>query len=213
MNALLFLILTACGGDPLPEGSLLFLENSHRLVERVTAGETGHVALIFHEENQPLVYEATPGEVRRIPLNEYLTEIARLNQDRQRREPIRIIAFRPVTPYRTEEIAAMRTFLEEQLGRRYSVKNYVTGKNGDGTHCAELAGNALLHSGVWKLSNPSRLSPEELRTAVQARYRKEELPIAVELPAETWCERSTRKWHSWQTWCLWSCGECWSFCW
>ena len=107
----------------------------------------------------------------------------------------------------------MREYLNSQLGRRYSVKNYVVGQPGDGVHCAELAANTLNRSGRFSLEDCQKLHPTALYKAVQPQYSPR---VAIELPApasETWCVRAQHRWSGWFTWCGWSCREAWSFCW
>jgi len=201
------------GAEPLPNGSLLFLENCNKFVERVTAGQVGHVALVFNDPAVTWVYEATPAQVRRVPLETYYQELALLNQSRRDNRLIRVTAYRPTRPYSAEESQAMRQFLDTQLGRRYSVKNYVTGHPGDGLHCAELTGNTLTRTQRFDIAKPQSVSPQSLQDMVKPFYLAEELDITQPAPSETWCEKSLRRWTEWSTWCQWSCGECRSYCW
>src|SRR5207244_1398978 len=66
-------------GAELPDGTLLFLENCNSIVQRTTHGEIAHVALAFQEGGQRWVYEATPAKVRRLTVDDYFIELARLN--------------------------------------------------------------------------------------------------------------------------------------
>ena len=63
-----------------PEGTLLFLENCSSVVEWSTRGEIAHVAIVISEGNAVYIYEATPAKVRRVTLDEYQTELARINR-------------------------------------------------------------------------------------------------------------------------------------
>src|SRR5262245_24059724 len=164
-SLLLRLVLVFVGATeqspPPPDGTLLFLENCSSLVERATRGEIGHAALVFHDAGACWVYEATPAKVRRVTLADYYAELARLNARRDEDENIRTWLLVPKTPYTPAEIAKMRAYLDAQIGRRYSVRNYVRGKPGEvhstkvgpvevqvsvessgksagGIHCAEL---------------------------------------------------------------------------
>ena len=139
--ALLLVLMAAAAASraaELSDGTLLFLENCSSVVERSTHGEIAHVALVFGDASQRWVYEATPAKVRRVKLDDYLLELARSNRRRNASDEIRVFALRPEPEYTSEETAKMRAFLDSQLGRRYSVKNYVRGKPYDGIHCAEL---------------------------------------------------------------------------
>src|SRR5689334_19620962 len=109
--ALLVLPSVAARADSapsLPDGTLLFLENCNSVVEWRTKSDVAHVALVFHEGPDAWVYEATPGKVRRVLLDDYLTELSRLNRRRDDDEKIRVQALRPKKPYAPPEIANMR---------------------------------------------------------------------------------------------------------
>jgi hypothetical protein len=199
---------------PLPAGSLLFLENCSSVVERTTQGQIGHVALVFFEGSTPWVYEATPAKVRRITLEAYDIELARLNRGRDADEAVRTHVLRPKQPYRSEEVAAMRSYLDRQLGRRYSVKNYVRGKPYDGIHCAELASSTLNESKRYVFKECHKITPQALYSAIEASYvPANHESLAAELPKESWCTRAKRRTSGWFTWCGWSCREAWLFFW
>src|SRR5688572_30047563 len=127
----------------LADGTLLFLENCNSVVEWSTRGRIAHVAILIHESSEPWVYEATPATVRRVTLADYYMELARLNQKRSAGEQVKLVALFPLRAYDAEEVARMKKYLDEQLGRRYSVKSYVRKKPADGIHCAELASTTL----------------------------------------------------------------------
>ena len=198
-------------------GTLLFLENCNSVVEYSTRGEIGHVAMVFRnsaEEAEVWVYEATPGEVRRIRADEYYAELARINKRRDSDDQVRIWALRPKKPYSDDEVGQMREYLDEQVGRRYSIKNYVRKKPGDGIHCAELASSTLNQSGRFAFEQCHRIHPSALFAAVKPTHRS---PLEVQIPAltvkESWCVRANRRWSEWSTWCGWSCKEAWLMLW
>ena len=218
----IWLVLALCTGTlpgvpaspELSEGSLLFLENCNSVVEWATRGEIGHVAITFRDGKETWVYEATPGKVRRVTFGEYEQELARINEGRKRRDPVKLWVVSPARQFTAAETTAMREFLDEQLGRRYSVKNYVVGKPGDGTHCAELAANTLNRSGRFELENSHKIHPAKLLTIVEPEYSvKVEHPIGSVAAVEPWYIRWGRCCSSTSNWCDWSCREAWSFCW
>jgi hypothetical protein len=208
---------SAAAAENLPalaDGTLLFLENCSSVVERTTRGDIAHVALVFSDSGDAWIYEATPAKVRRITVAEYLAELARLNKRRDDDDEIRVFALRPKVAYKPDEIAKMRTYLDEQLGRRYSVKNYVRGKPYDGIHCAELAATTLTHSGRYTLEDCHKLHPQALYTAVLSTHASPELiPIPPLVTKDPWRLRFQRRWLGWSTWCGWSCREAWLFFW
>src|SRR5438552_2622047 len=150
--ALALVFVAAAGASraaELSDGTLLFLENCSSVVERATHGEIAHVAMVFGDDGERWVYEATPAKVRRVKLDDYLADLARSNQRRKGDDEIRALALQPWPEYTPEEAVKMRAYLDTQLGRRYSVKNYVRGKPYDGIHCAELTASTLNASGRY----------------------------------------------------------------
>lgn len=196
------------------DGTLIFLENCSSAVELTTRGEIGHVALVFREGETSWVYEATPGKVRRVTWDDYYAELCRLNKRRDDDDALRVFVLRPQIPYTAGEVDKMRTFLDAQIGRRYSVKNYVRGKPYDGIHCAELASATLNQSGRYAFEHNHKIHPQALYTAVLASHAAPvEIAIPPPLVKEAWTLRTSRRWSEWWTWCGWSFREVWLFCW
>jgi hypothetical protein len=199
---------------PFADGTLVFLESASSVVEYSTRGKIGHVALAFRDGGQTWIYEATPAKVRRVAAAEYCAELARLNARRDADEKIRAWLLRPKPAYRPEEVARMREFLDAQVGRRYSVENYVKGRPGEGIHCAELASTTLARSGRYAFEQFHRIHPQALYTAALATHEPPvELAIALPAVQEAWCARAQRRWSEYWNWCRWGCGEAWAFCW
>jgi hypothetical protein len=221
-----------------PDGTLICLENVNSVVEFSTRGKIGHVALAFADGDDAYVYEATPGEVRRVSVEEYFVELARLNKRRDDDDQIHVWALRPKKAYSEAEVAAMRKYLDSQVGRRYSLRNYVRGKPGDGghaaqigpleikiavdlkdppsegIHCAELASTTLNQSDRYGFENCHRIHPQALYAAMMPHSAApEEIAIPPLAVKETWCVRAQRRTAEWFTWCGWSCQEAWSWCW
>jgi hypothetical protein len=203
-----------CDQPRLAEGTLLFLENCSSVVEWSTRGEIAHVALAFSEGGTAYVYEATPAKVRRVTLDEYQNELARLNKKRDEDERVRMIALAARKAYAPEEVEKMRAYLDRQLGRRYSVKNYVRGKPYDGIHCAELASSTLNESGRYAFRECHKLSPLALYEAVRPTHEE---PRVIATPplleTDRWTVRTRRSAGGWFSWCGWSCREMWLFLW
>lgn len=198
----------------LADGTLLFLENCSSVVERATHGEIAHVALVFRDGDERCVYEATPAKVRRVTLDDYLLELSKLNDRRRDSDIIRARVLRPTPAYTTEETAAMKKFLDEQIGRRYSVKNYVRGKPYDGIHCAELTGRTLNASGRYALEDCHKINPKalyELVVPTHATFQWLEIPPLE--AKEPLLVRWQRKTAGWMVWCRWSWREAWLFLW
>jgi len=207
-------VLPADELSPLPDGTLLFLENCSSVVERTTHGEIAHVALVFHDGDAAWVYEATPAKVRRVTVEDYFTELARLNQRRDQNDRIQVLALKPRAAYADDEIEKMRSFLDGQLGRRYSVKNYVRGKPYDGIQCAELAASTLNQSGRYAFADCHKLTPQTLYTALLPTHVSPAFITIAPLEIhEAWRLRMQRRLLGWCTWCRWSCREAWLWCW
>jgi hypothetical protein len=201
-------------GFAIPDGTLLCLENCSSVVERATRGQIGHVALLLGDGGEQYVYEATPAQVRRVTLDEYVAELARLNGRRNEDDKLRAWLLRPESDYTPDETARMRTYLDAQLGRRYSVKNYVRGQPYDGIHCAELASSTLNESGRHAFEDCHKIHPQALYAAALATHAPpEQLTIPPPVVEESWCIRAQRRWAAWSTWCRWSCREAWAWCW
>jgi hypothetical protein len=237
---LVLAIGSATESSPPPaDGTLIFLENCSSVVELTTRGQIGHAALVFRDADACWVYEATPARVRRVTLADYYAELARINQRRDEDERMRIWLLAPKAAYAPAEVAKMRDYLDEQLGRRYSVRNYVRGKPGDvhsakvgpvefkvavhtsgesresqGIHCAELTSTTLNQSGRYAFENCHKINPQALYTALLPTHATpEELLLSPPAVTEPWCQRAQRRTLEWFRWCGWSCGEAWAWCW
>lgn len=214
MNTILLIASLACAASPLEDGTLLFLENANSVVKVATGAKVGHVAIVMSDEGQPWIYEATPARVRRVTPEAYYEELARINAKRHKDEKkIRTLAYPPARPYTEAETNAMREFLNAQIGRRYSVLNYVKDKEGDGIHCAELTCTMLNASGRYAFEEPRSVNPSELCRQIDATHRT---PFVVSLPSttpqESWCQRADRRWGEIWRWSCWGCSEAWAFC-
>lgn len=215
--AIVAVVMRAASGSDiqsLPDGTLLGLENANSVVERVTRGEIGHVAMVFREGSTTWVYEATPAKVRRVSGEAYLQELGRLNGAQRETERMRVWALTPKAAYSAEEIAKMRSYLDAQVGRRYSVKNYVRQQPSDGIHCAELAASTLNQSERYAFADCCKLHPQAIYAALLSEHSP---PQEIGIPAfeakEAWCARAQRSWAGWYLWCRWSMREAWLWCW
>jgi hypothetical protein len=216
MHSLLLWAAVSLSASPLEDGTLMFLENCNSVVEYSTGGEIGHVALVFNDDDGCNVYEATPGQVRQVSLDDYLAELARINRRRDANDQVRALAYRPTPSYSESELAAMRAALDAQVGRRYSIRNYVRRNPGDGIHCAELTALVLNASGRFQLERGAKIHPGALYAQIEVSQHygpAEELAILQPEDRETWCVRAQRRTAEWFTWCGWSCREAWLWCW
>jgi hypothetical protein len=213
VNALLLSAALLLGAAPIADGSLLFLENSNQFVELYTGSETTHVAVILHDKEQPWVYEATPGEVRKLTFDAYRSELGELNKRRGEKRKIRAVLVESSTPYSEPQITAMRELLESQIGRRYSIKGHVRGRS-DGIHCAELAARALCAASVLKIERCQAESPATLLERVKPQAQPL-TTLVIKEPEErpSWAARRWNDISAFAGWCQWSCWESWTWCW
>ena len=212
MTAHLLVALLTCGSGGLEDGTLLALHNSNKVVSRYTGSDVNHIAMIINVSGSPWVYEATPAEVRRVPLSTYYREIGELNA--RRHQPMQVWVHRPRRVYAPAQIACMKAFLNGQVGRRYSVKNYVRNRSSDGIHCAELAATTLTWSGRFEFEDPYQENPASLMVKVSEWYRPPVLAsIRRPKPEGSWCSRSWQSWAGFFSWCNWAWHESWTWCW
>jgi hypothetical protein len=166
----------------------------------------------MYRDGELYVYEAAPKEVRRVSLDTYYQELSRFNHHKWESHQLRLKLYQPKQAYSATELAAIRSFLDEQVGRRYSLKGYLRNKPIDGVHCADLVSSALVRSGRYRFDQTYSVTPAALVEQVKATHEK---PIEIDLPpyakTGTWCERSWNWWSGTLNWCGWACWELWTF--
>ena len=211
MSPTLLAAMIVSAATAIPDGSLLVLRNSNKPVATATGSDITHVAIVFNDSDTEWVYEATPAKVRCFRLTEYRRELSELNRGRSK--PVRVSILEPKTPYTEEQIEHMRNLAASQIGRRYSVKGYVRGKESDGIHCAHFAAATLEASGRFQFDAPYATSPGELIRTIGPSH-KLPVPLAIDTGESdaSWCERSWATWFNYGTWCRWACYETWTFC-
>lgn len=193
------------------DGTLIYLENSNKIVQSTTDAEITHVAMIFEDESQHWVYEATPARVRRLTLQQYVREIGMLNADRD--EPMTMWIMQPQESYPETEARRMQQFLKKQIGRRYSIQSYVRGQRREGIHCAELAGDTLDRAQRYEFQRTYKRTPAAVIAAVQSDYSPaRRVRIQSQERPGNWCQRTWGRWYDAWDWCKWSCYETWTFC-
>lgn len=139
-------------------GSLIFSEGDCLAVRFYTNSSYTHVAMVICEsDGLPYVYDSMNGVgVRKLRLNEYLETQA----------PDHVHLYHPKRPLDQTEVLELKSHLESQLGRPYSVKHHITGKRCKGLHCSEYVTDALMEIDWLKAENPPRVSPASLAEGV-----------------------------------------------
>lgn len=213
MNTAIVLMAMTLGAATAPtDGSLLVLQNSNKPVAGLTDSDLTHVAMLRTLDGELWVYEATPNRVRRLPLIDYRREVARCNVNRTR--PMRVWLMQPAKPYTVAERASMFRYLDEQVGRRYSIKGYVRGKSGDGIHCAQYCSRALAESGRYRFANHATTSPVALVNTVRDSHLPPQRVVLGKVASEeSWSERGWQRMAAIQLWLTWACYEAWTLCW
>ena len=190
-------------------GTLLFVENGHNIVEKYTHSSYSHVAIVVDEQ----VYEAEPPKIHKMTVEDWFTKIGKDNEGSGSPEVVSIMV--PKKSYTEEETAKMKEFLESQVGRRYSIKGYVRKQPGDGIHCAELCSEALEKSGRCDFSTPNcQFSPGSLHDTLSD-HQQVGKKLYVRTKDEyrrTTCSRWKDWWCHKGTTCSWSCWETLTFC-
>jgi len=173
MYSIILATLLAC-----PDGTLLFVEGGNRIVENETESPYTHVAMIFNVDKEPWVYEAEPPRVRRLLLSDYIERVETHNKKHNRQWKIWLM--KPKVLYSRSESLKMRTYLENQIGREYSIWSYIKGKSGKGIHCGEITTRTLLRAGIVLRGNPCKQFPAGIMYKANKRYSpKERVPHFV----------------------------------
>jgi hypothetical protein len=161
-----------------PDGTLLFIEGGNRIVENETDSPYTHVAMIFNIDDEPWVYEAEPPRVRKLLLSDYIEEIEEHNMEHSRQ--MKVWLMKPKILYTRAEALKMRTYLENQIDREYSIWSYIRGKVGKGIHCGELTTRTLLRGGITLRGNPCKQFPAGIMYKSDRHYHhKKRIPHFV----------------------------------
>lgn len=154
--ALLFLI--ALNVTP-EDGSLLFIENGNRIVQNHTDSTITHVAIIFKNDNDFWVYEAVQPKVRKIKLADYYLEIEKINTRKKEKRKLKVWISNPNDPLTEIQKELAKTYLEKQIGRKYSIAGYLEEIPVKGIHCCELVGETLVLMKINFSDNTSKDDP------------------------------------------------------
>jgi hypothetical protein len=155
-----------------PDGTMLFIEGGNRIVENETDSPYTHVAMLFNIGEELWVYEAEPPRVRKLLLSDYVKEIE--NHNRKHNRQMKIWLMKPKILYNRAEALKMRTYLENQVDREYSIWSYLRGKIGKGIHCGELTTRTLLRGGIALRGNPCKQFPAGIMYKLNRHYHPKE---------------------------------------
>jgi len=210
MNGLILAAFLLGASPGVTDGTIVYLQKSNSVVEFYTGSDQTHVGIVFSDAKQQWVYEAAPGKVRRVSLASYLRNLGELN--RRRSGKINVFFRQPERVFSPSEIYKMRHYLDMQLGKPYTVRNFLGQADSEGFHCSELVAEGLNRSQRFELARPQALSPSQLLRLTQSRYqRSRQVSVVAAGQERPWCERTWNAWSDFGNWCLWSCGESWNF--
>lgn len=156
---LISLLLILTFPTEIPDGSLLFIEGGNQMVMDYTESPYSHVALIFNQDGKPFVYEAIRPVCRKISLEDYIKQV-----DDENRKKLKNMKIWIKTPklLSDENANNMKNYCEQQLGRKYRIKNFFSEQPSQFIHCSELTTNALLAGNMNLEGNPCCQSPKDV---------------------------------------------------
>lgn len=164
----LIVFLSVLSGDKIPDGSLLFVEGGSKIVMKRTNSPYSHVGVLYNIKGKVWFYEAVKPVVRKIKLSDYIKEIELENDKKEKTMKLWVR-----TPKKKINTKAMFSYLEKQLGRKYSIKSYIAKKPRSGIHCGELTARALLAGEIKVHGNLCRKSPQSIMDLCNSYYKKQ----------------------------------------
>ena len=157
----------------IPDGTLLFVEGGSEIVMSQTESPYSHVAVIFNENKEPIVYEAVRPVVRKISLAEY---IEKTEQDNAKKHKEMKLWIRKPKNLTKKEIDAMKKYGEDQLGRKYRIRSYLSEQPENTIHCGELTTRTMIAGGMNVKENPCIQTPKSIME-FSARWYEDKVQI------------------------------------
>lgn len=159
MELLLFLILLK-NPNEIPNGTVIFLENSNVAVQQFTDSPITHVAIVAEENGQKYVYEAVAPKVTKTLFYDYIKSVKG-----------KIYVGIPKIPVNNDKLIH---YLNESLEKKYSITNFRSKSvNPNTIFCSQLVVEAYNISSdkiftyepqfyspgdIWQVFNSSRIS-------------------------------------------------------
>ncbi len=136
-----------------PDGTVVVFENGSYLnvIQRNTGGNKTHVAIILYDGKQAWVYESSKPNVHRYTMDEYFKHIEAIHKKIPR---LGVYFLKPKIPYTPAQLTSMKRYANAQLGRKFAIKSYLTGRQTNTIHCSEYVGNILEKSGRFTNKGP-----------------------------------------------------------
>lgn len=171
-------IVTKCDSG-IPNATLLFIENGNKLVQSQTGSKITHIAVIINIEEEAWVYEADKPRVRKIKLSDYKAEIIKKNNKKKEKDKMSVLLAEPKNEFSNEEVNKLKEYFDSQIGRKYSVKSYLTEEEEKGIHCCEMTATGFNKIGKQVSNNPCAETPIELLNKFK-KFHKEPKAISLE---------------------------------
>lgn len=143
----------------IPDGTLLFVEGGSQIVMDYTESPYSHVAIIFNENQKPYVFEAVRPVCRKILLEDYIKSIEAENFKKDKQMKLWIRKPNNLSP---EDANNMKNYCLRQIGRKYRISSYLSGKSVKGIHCGEMTARAMIAGGMNIQENPCDRSPQDI---------------------------------------------------
>lgn len=165
----LLLATMFCATEPIPDGTLLFVEGGNQIVMDFTDSPYSHVAIIFNDDGIPYVYEAIKPFCRKVRLDKYMQQIEAENNTKDKAMSVWIRKPKKLDP---EDSKKMKEYCEHHIGTKYRISSYLSGKSGKGIHCGELTARAMICGGMHLQENPCKCSPQDIMDISSKWYEK-----------------------------------------
>jgi len=156
----------------IPDGTLLFVEGGSEIVMDYTDSPYSHVAIIFNEDGKPHVFEAVRPVCRKVSLEDYIKEIEADNAKKKKQMKLWI---RKPKDLKASDADKMKDYCVRQMGRKYRISSYLSGKPVKGIHCAEMTTRAMIAGGMDIRDNPCNRSPQDIMNFSAKWYDKKTL--------------------------------------
>jgi len=164
MYETMFILASIIFTQDIPDGTLLFIEGGNEIVMDFTDSSYSHVAIIFNEDGKPYVYEAIRPVCRKILFEDYVKEI-------EKKKKIKLWIEKPIN-LNAQNVKKMKEYCEEQIGRKYRIKSFLSGKPEKTIHCAEMTTRAMIAGGMDVKENPCNRSPKDIMDFSSKWYEK-----------------------------------------
>jgi hypothetical protein len=159
---LILAIITTTASAKYPDGTLAMQSKPGRIVGDVAQGMASraqgyparhtHVGVVLDN----MLYHLDYPRMAAVPLGDY------------KRGTVTDY-YVPVVPYTPQQVAAMKSYAQSQLGKRYSLRGFRL-RNGQEGWCSTFAGHVLNQAG-WNISKSQRFTPDGVLNSVRSRYR------------------------------------------